>query len=210
MVSPVLAKVCVSQNMVVTEQGVLRMAPWSVPRLVADQRADSAGDGAIGEQSSLPGKLMIEAIQSWKNDTPVDHSVLIRITRSFKNWITTNPNAIQFRDRWTHAIDGPVTPPVTTSIYNGQVGSAVDITTNTVAEPNAGIYEYWWGTNSSDEWIGPIEPGQTLNVWYRCYVWTPPPWSNNANRSHPFSWAAANWARLQLIVYPQQGDLVAG
>lgn len=194
----------------ITGDGVLRLAPWSVPRLVIDVRADSGGDGPLGQETALPGRLLIEAIASWRNDTPVDHTAMIQITRRYKKWITTNPNAVQFRDRWTTAIDGPAEPPVTSGIFNGQVGSAVDLSTNTVAEPYPGIFEHWWGTSTADEWIGPVEPGSELNVWYRCYVWTPPPWSDNANASSPVQWAEAGWSRIQMMVFPAPGKLVTG
>jgi hypothetical protein len=45
---------------------------------------------------------------------------------------------------------------------------------------------------------------------YRCYVWTPPPWSDNANKNSPKHEAAARWARIQMIAFPQQGRLVTG
>lgn len=197
--------------MTVTEDGVLRMAPWSVPRLVVDQLATAGGDGAMGAVTQLPGHLLIDSIAAWRNNTPVPHTVRIVVTRRWKTWIVTNPNAVQFRDKWTHAIDGPVSPPDTSSNFNGQIGSAVDVSTNTVSEPNEGIFQAWWGTNSVDEWIAaPIEPESTINVWYRAYAWTPPPWSDNANRSKPYGWAEAGWARVSLWAYPNPGDRVTG
>jgi len=208
--------VCVGQQLTTVwddEQQiyVLQMAPCSVPQLVADARFDSGADGNITETTTAPGKLLIDGQLSWRNNTPVVHNVVIRVTRRYRHWITSNPNAVQFRDRWTWGIDtAALTEPITTSIYNGQVGSANDIGTNTVAEPNQGLYEQWWGTGCNDEWVGPINPGSILQVWYRCYVWTPPPWSDNANLNNPKHLAEAGWTRVQLIAYPNQGALVSG
>lgn len=202
--------VCVSENLVIGEDGKLRMAPWSVPRNVVDEIALSGADGKLLQTISLPGKLLIDKKVQWLNDTPVEHMVRVLPTRRFKHWVTSNPNAIQFRDRWTSAIDLPAALPVVSGIHNGRSGSAADIGTNSVAEPQPGVFWHWWGTNTSEEWLGPVKPGQTLYVHYRAYVWTPPPWSDNANKNSPRHHAEAGWTRLQLQAFPEQGPLVGG
>ena len=186
---------------------------WAFPRLVADVRAISGGDGKLFPELTLPGKLLINQKAKWRNETPLESMVLIRVTRGPKSWITSNPNAIQFRDRWTYTVDPDdiePTIPVTTGIYNSQVGSALDVGTNSVAEPNPGKQWVWTDVNSSDEWIGPAMPGDFVNVWYRQYVWTPPPFSDNANKNSPQHMAYGGWARIQLIAFPTQGNLVSG
>jgi hypothetical protein len=200
--------VCTDEHIGVDDAGLLRLEPWSVPRLVSDVRSMSAADGKVGPELALPGKLLIEQQTLWTNTTPVDMMMLIRITRSFRTWITSNPNALQFRDRWTHAVDRQPSEPVTTGIFNSQAGSAIDLGTNSVAEPNPGKQWIWTPTHCADEWVGPLEPGQTFRVWYRSYVWTPPPWSDNANKNSPQHEAAAGWARIQLISFPTPGRLV--
>lgn len=205
--------VCVDENLTTDAGGQLRIRNWAFPRLVADVRAISGGDGKLFPELTLPGKLMINQKVKWRNETPLESMVLIRVTRGTKSWITSNPNAIQFRDRWTYVIDpDDIEPsiPVTTGIYNSQVGSALDVGTNSVAEPNPGKQWCWTDVNSSDEWVGPVMPGDTMNLWYRCYVWTPPPFSDNANKNAPQHVANANWARIQLIAFPTQGNLVSG
>ncbi|AXN53307.1 hypothetical protein PBI_THONKO_35 [Mycobacterium phage Thonko] len=203
-------RVCLGENLTVGDDGVLRLAPWSVPRNVVDVIAKSGADGKLLATTSLPGKLLIDKRIEWRNDTPVDHRVIIRVTRRWKRWITSNPNAVQFRDRWSSAIDAVPDVPVVSGIFNSQTGSAGDIGTNSVAEPQPGRFWHWWGTNTSDEWVGPVEPGQTLRVHYRAYVWTPPPWSDNANKNAPLHEAEAGFTRLQLIAHPEQGKLVTG
>jgi hypothetical protein len=198
-----VSPVCVSDAMTITRGGVLRAAPWSVPRLAVDKLARSGGDGPLLRETTLPGKLLVDQPTHWRNITPIPHMVLIRITRRYKNIITSNPNAIQFRDRWTWAIDSPAREPITSGLFNGQVGLANDVGTDTVAEPMPGMYWLWWGTTTADEWVGPINPGQKLNMWYRGYVWTPPGWSDNANKNAPRHEAYAGWSRIQMIVFPQ-------
>lgn len=205
--------VCVDENLITDEAGLLRIQPWAVPRLVADVRAISGGDGKLAPEVALPGKMLIDQKLHWKNDAPLESMVLIRVIRGSKSWLTSNPNAIQFRDRWTYTIDpDDLTPtvPVTTGIYNSQVGSAMDVGTNSVAEPNPGRQWVWVDVNTADEWVGPVQPNDNFNLWYRCYVWTPPPYSDNANKNSPVHTANAGWTRIQLWAYPSQGNLVTG
>ncbi len=202
--------VCTDEHIGIDSAGLLRLERWSVPRLVSDIKAESSGDGNLTQTIALPGKLLIESNSTWANDAPVDMMMLIRVTRSWRGWLTSNPNAVQFRDRWTWAKDRKPSTPVTTGVFNSQVGSAIDLGTNTVAEPLPGREWVWTPVTMSDEWVGPIAPGERLNVWYRAYVWTPPPWSDNANKNSPQHSATANYTRVQLIAFPQQGSVVVG
>lgn len=196
--------VCLSENLTTDPTGRLQLQPWSTVRLVVDQVAASTGDGTLTETSTLPGKLLIDKRISWTNDAPIPQGLLVRVTRGPKEWLTSNPNAIQFRDRWTSAVGRTPEPPVTTSTYGSQAGSALDVGTNSVAEPNAGRQWMWTDATTSDEWVDPLDPGATFELWYRAYVWTPPPWSNNANLNNPQHTIVANWTRLQLIAHPLQ------
>lgn len=205
--------VCIDEHLTVDDGGDLQLQPWSVPRIVADVKSLSGGDGALLAQTELPGKLLIDLKARWRNDTPIEHWIDIRIIRAYRSWIVSNPNAIQFRDRWTYTIDEQdITPsmPLTTSIFDGQCGSAIDLGTNSVAEPLPGVEWVWASANMRDEIVGPVEPGEVINVWYRCYVWTPPPFSDNANKNSPIHQAYARWARVQLLGLPTQGTLVTG
>lgn len=205
--------VCVDENLTTDQAGLLMMQPWAVPRLVADVKAVSGGDGKMAPEQTLPGKLLIDLKAKWRNDSPLESMVLVRVIRGPRSWVTSNPNAIQFRAAWTWVIDPEdILPslPTVTSILQSQVGSAIDAGTNSVAEPTPGRQWVWAEASCSDEWIGPVPPGQMLNVWFRTYVWTPPPWSDNANKNSPVHIAAANWARVQLTAFPTQGNLVTG
>lgn len=202
--------VCLDENLTTDEAGALRLQPWSVPRVVVDVRALAAGDGKVYPTTAPPGKLLIDRKVSWRNDTPLEQMIRIRVVRASRSIIVSNPNAIQFRDRWTYAVDAEPSVPITIGPVNGQSGASVDLSSNSVAEPNPGVLWTWSPTCSHTEWWGPLEPDQQFNLWYRCYVWTPPPWSDNANKNQPNHDARANWARIQLKAYPEQGTLVSG
>lgn len=205
--------VCVDENIGIDDAGLLVIQPWAVPRVVADVKALSGSDGNLFPEQALPGKLLIDQKVGWRNESPLPCMVRILIVRGSKSWIVSNPNAIQFRDRWTYVIDvDDLTPsiPTTTGIYNSQVGSAIDCGTNTVAEPNPGKQWVWADATCDEEWIGPVQPGEKVNLWYRMYVWTPPPYSDNANKNKPQTVANAQWARVVLWAFPGQGNLVIG
>lgn len=204
-------RTCIDENLTVDDNGHLCFRPWAVPRLVRDLKVN-APSATVPQfpQINMPGFLLIDQEFGWVNDSPLDTEVCIRVFRSWKEWITSNPNVIQFRDRWSWAVDRTPEIPVTTGIYNSQTGSGIDLGTNTVAEPMPGRQWIWMNGNISDEWVGPLAPGEKLNVHYRMYVWTPPMWSDNANKNAPLHTAAGRFVRLQLIAHPSQGKLVTG
>ncbi|ADX31953.1 hypothetical protein TPA2_gp39 [Tsukamurella phage TPA2] len=205
-----MAVVCIDENLDIGGGGALKLRPWSVPRLVVDEIALSGGDGPVYALTSLPGRLLIDKAVTWTNDSPLPQVVLVRITRGSREWLTSNPNALQLRDRWSYAYDKAPERPVTTGQYNSQVGSAIDTGTNTVSEPNYGRHWCSMDAHSSDEWLRPVLPGETVNLWYQAWLWTPPPWSDNANKTNPQHNFKAGYTRIQLIAFPQQGTVVAG
>ena len=206
-----MAEVCVSQNFGISG-GVLTAAQWSIPRHVYDQTFNSTGDGTFGALTTLPGKLMIDSgIISWTNPSPLDAYVLLRVQRAYRNWQISNPNAVQIRDRYTYAIGGadPRTPDPS-SVFNGQSGAAMDVGAQSNGTPYIGVYWEWEDPTLEEDWIGPIPAGAVLKLWYRCYLWTPPPWSNNANNNSPVHSASVRSTRIQMIAFPTQDTVVAG
>jgi hypothetical protein len=210
--------VCVDDNMAVTgnantpaDERLLQMSRWSVPRNVRDVVAVASDDkGKIFPTTRLPGKLLINQRIEWINDSPLPVDLLITLTRNWREILTSAPNAIQFRDRYTRTLDRDPDEPITTAMFNSQSGIALDTGTNSVAEPNPGRLWRWQGTASASEIVWGIEPGQTFKLWYQCYVWTPPMFSDNANKNSPQHNAKAFSSRIQCEAYPTQGSLVMG
>ncbi len=204
-----MAQVCVSRNMKITG-GVLGIEKWSVPRHVADQTFNSVGDGTLASTQTLPGKLLISGSVSWTSDSPLPSMVLLRINRAYRDFVTSNPNVVQFRDRWTTKIGlGPQTPADAdpSSVLNSQMGGGIDIGTTTGAVPFDGKLYRFTDAHITEDWLS-VPAGQTVAVNYRCYVWTPPPFSDNANNNSPQHEARARFTRLQLIAFPVQDSAV--
>lgn len=204
-------RTCIDENLTVDDNGHLCMRPWAVPRLVRDVKVNAISNKKLPfPQINMPGLILLNQQFGWVNDSMLPVDIQVTVFRSWKEWVTSNPNIIQFRDRWTSAIDTEPDEPVTTGTQNGQTGSGIDLGSNTVAEPMPGVQTMWMNANMSDEWIYSILPGEKFNIWYRCYVWTPQPWSDNANKNSPRYAAYANFARISLVAHPSQGSLVSG
>lgn len=209
--------VCVDDNLAVfgtpntpSAERVLMLSKWSVPRLLADVMAKSSGDGKVLPELTTPGKMVIEQKISVKNEGPLPIDIHIFVTRHWHELLTSAPNALQYRDKWTRAIDQQPEEPITTAIYNGQNGIAIDTGTDSVAQPNPGRAWTWQPTSMSRDDVPDVQPGETLNLWYRMYLWTPPPFSDNANKNSPQHKASCFQTRIQLESTPSQGNLVRG
>lgn len=204
-----MVETCVTRNTGISG-GELTVAPWATPRHVYDQTFPSLGDGTFTEQTSLPGKLMADStIQSWTNTGPLEAMVLLRLQRGYRDYVVSNPNAVQIRDRYTTRI-GPGDPqvPDTSYQYQGATGGAIDFSSNTNTQPETGRIWMWEEASISEAWYGPVAPGETFKFWYRCYLWTPPPWSDNANDNVPEHSARIHDTRIQLMAFPTQDRAV--
>jgi hypothetical protein len=194
--------VCVSRNLSI-DGGQLGIEPWSVFRLVADVSGTSTGDGALTAQTRLPGKLMIDQTISWVSDSPLPSLMLLRVTRAYRSIITSTPNYVQFREAWETAIDGTPRVPDPSRLVNSQMGTSFDTGVDNAGQPDFGRMYLHHDMSCSDNWLtDPLPAGSTLNAHYRCYVWTPPPWSPNASEGQPLHEAHARGVRLQLFAAP--------
>ncbi|QRE81824.1 hypothetical protein F1734_17295 [Rhodococcus ruber] len=205
-----MAQVCVSRNLDITG-GALSVQPWSVPRHVYDQSFPSVGNGTYGAQTNLPGKLMIDSgVQAWTNTSPLPAQVLFRLHRGSRYFAVSSPNVVQVRDRFTVAIEETPRVPDTSNQYQSASGGGVDMSTNTAAKPYAGLLRIWDDAMITEEWFGPVGPGETFRFHYRATLWTPPPWSNNANDNVPFHECEIDPVRVQLLAFPTQDLEVMG
>lgn len=208
------AEVCVSQNFEVSATGQLAAAEWSVPVVVATATGTSTGDGALTAQTTLPGKQMIDVSLSWTNPRALEVELLLRVQRSYRDLLTSNPNVIQVRDRWTSRISAEPTDlapvPDPTSVFNSQWGGGIDLSTNTTATPQAGRLWLFEDAHFTEDWMGPVPPGYTLNVRYRAYVWTPPPFADNANNNAPTHQVNLRQTTLQFTAMPERDTMTNG
>lgn len=190
--------------------GELSIEKWTLPRHVHDATYTSTGDGSFTALETLPGKLMVDSgIITWTSDSPLPARVLLRLHRAYRSLLVSNPNAAQIRDRYTYTLNGTAPRlPDTSSTYQGQTGAAIDLSANFQGTPYIG--RYWVHEDAAiiEDWLGPVPPGGQLKIWYRSYLWTPPPFSNNANGGSPQHEAFARSARIQLIAFPQQDTAV--
>lgn len=202
-----MPSVCTDRNLAITA-GVLGIEKWSAPRMVAQQSATSTADGSISSPiTTQPGTQLIDASMSWVSDSPLDLWMRLQIIRSYWSIHTSNPNVIQIWDSWMTGVDEAAAIPNNYGAANGLCTLGIDVGVDTNSQPFGGIIQQDYPVNSTEDWIQ-LPAGSTLNVRYRCYVWTPPPWSNNANANSPNHAAYARGAKLRLWAYPSADQAV--
>ena len=197
-----MPQVCASQNLSITG-GALGLKPWAVPRMVAQVTANSVADGSISSTglTSQPGRLLIDTSLTYVSDSPLPLMMRLIVLRGYRSIVTSNPNAIQIWDSWNYAINATARTPDSYNLVNSLCTLGVDVGTNTTAQPYAGVISQDYPSTASEEWYT-LPAGATLNIKYRCYVWTPPPWSNNANANSPSHSASARSVMLRLWSFP--------
>lgn len=195
-------KVCVDANMSVTS-GVLGIAKWSAPRMVAQTTVTSTGDGTIASTglTTQPGRLMLDAAVSWVSDSPLTAWMRLQVIRGYRTIISSNPNIVEIWDSWEYGIDQAARVPSNYSAANGFSTLGFDVGTDTNAQPVAGVIGEDYPATCTEDWIE-LPAGSTLNVRYQAYCWTPPPWSNNANANIPVHEADSRSVKLRLWAYP--------
>jgi hypothetical protein len=190
---------------------VLGIQKWSAPRIVLDQTFNSTGDGTISAAiTTLPGKLAIDSgVLSWTSDSPLPLSIRIVVNRAYRDLVNSNPNAIQVRDVWNYAVSGN-TPraPDPTSLFNSQWGGSQDLGTNSSAVPYLGLTYLATDPQMTEDWYPGLVAGDTFKMWYRAYIWTPPPFSNNANNGTLTMSCNIRSTRIQLWAFPTQDTAV--
>ena len=111
--------VCTDENLAVSKpDGLLELAPWSVPRLVQDVMAKSTADGQVIPQTALPGRLLIDQQLNWINNSPLNAQVLIRVTRPTR-LTDTERHASVALSRERHAGATGLRPPVRSAATTG-------------------------------------------------------------------------------------------
>lgn len=203
-----MPEVCASANLNIATAAI-RPEKWSAPRMVQQVSAASIADGTISSAGlvSQPGRLLIDTAISWTSDSPLDTMVRLVVIRDYRSIVVSNPNAIQIWDSWNYAINATARTPDSYNLVNSLCTLGIDVGTNNVAQPYAGVMSQDYPATASEEWYT-LPAGATLNVKYRCYVWTPPPWSNNANANSPTHSASARSVKLRLWAFPTVDDRV--
>lgn len=197
-----MPKVCLDRNHAIIG-GKLALAPWSRPRLVAQVSASSSADGAISSAglTTQPGRQLINATIGWTNTGPLTALVQLLVIRPYRTIITSNPNVVEMWDRWTTAVNKTPAEPNSYALVNSLLTLGPDVGTDNAAQPYYARIHQDYPATCSEEWFE-LASGDTLNVWFRTYVWTPMPWSNNASANNPLHEAHARGVKLRLLAYP--------
>jgi hypothetical protein len=201
-----MPEVCVSRNLDTTV-AALAVEPWSAPRMVQQVTGTSGADGTIASTglTGQPGRLLINTTIGWTSDSPLPMLMRLIVARSYRSIVCSSPNAVQIWDAWTYGINTTPRDPDNYSLVNSLCTLGVDVGTDEVALPWAGLISQDYPATASEGWYT-LPAGATLNIKYRCYVWTPPPWSNNANAGTPTHSASVRSTVLRLWAFPSEDE----
>ncbi|WP_280420636.1 DUF7172 family protein [Nocardia carnea] len=203
-----MPQVCVDRNLSITA-GQLGIEPWATPRLVAQQTVTATSDGTItgAGLTAQPGRLTVNAQTSWVSDSPLPAQMRLQVIRPYRTIISSNPNVVQIWDSWRLGVDQAAEVPANYGLVNSLCTLGMDHGTNTSGQPRYMRLHQDYPTSASEEWIE-LPAGSTLNVHYRAYIWTPPPFSNNASANQPLHEAYARGVTLRLWAFPTLDDEV--
>lgn len=197
-----MPEVCVDRNLAITA-GALALEPWSVPRMVAQQAAASVADGSISSAglTGQPGRLLIDTGLTWMSDSPLPAMMRLQVIRGYRTIVTSTPNLVQIWDSWRIGVGEPAGVPNSYGLVNSLCTLGLDNGTNSTALPNYARIHQDYPATASEEWVE-LPAGEEIDINYRCYVWTPPPWSNNASANNPLHEAHARSVTLRLWAFP--------
>lgn len=183
-----MADVCVSEDFTVDGAGQLSIAAHTRMSHVSTLSAAPVSRRKTWSEIALPGDRMWFLQSQVVNTSPVDRPVMFRLNRPYVFLSPAQPNAIQLRDKWeTEVGASPIAPAVdVTESYNGVWTASVDSGPPGGSPQRGRTFPYWPGVMVAETVMVPA--GESAVLSWAGYVWTPPPWSNNANEGNEDCW----------------------
>lgn len=152
------------------------------------------GGPNFGRITELPGMRISSAyVQVW-NSYGVPLRMMVRAQRPTIALNVSNPNAAQVRSKWAYKVtdEAIMDPnhvnwlPDPSQDFDLQVGVSMDAGASNGGVPTRGVIMRAYPPASLEEPVpAVVQPGQHITVWFASYLWTPPPWSDNANNNNP-------------------------
>nr|WP_280505821.1 hypothetical protein [Nocardia farcinica] len=177
--------------------------------MVAQASAASTDDGSIGTSgiSTPTGRPLVNTGLTWMSDSPLPLMMRLQVIRSYRTIVTSNPNAVEIWDSWRIGVGQPAADPTSYGLVNSICRLAIDHGTNSSALPNYARVHQDYPATASEEWVE-LPAGEEIDINYRCFVWTPPPWSNNASANSPLHEVYARGVKLRLWAFPMADETV--
>lgn len=186
-------RVCVDEHFTSTSLATT-LSAGSLPRLVVQQRQESAHDGDI-QQLSDP-VTMIDTTLRWRNDTSVPQRVMAEVYMASRSFVVSNPNGIEVSDQYGVSVgDTTSRPALQNSLGDALFRSRV----NDFRAPSMTYQSTFDDRPGGSVWLcmdRPIGPGREVAVRYVCTVATPGSWRQPKEQNMSVK---VNYARLALF-----------
>lgn len=181
-----MSEVCVSDAFTVTD-GALGLAAWTGAVIESREIEEISYEwpGMTGI-TSLPGEALWDHTVIGTNTAGVARLAVFRLQRPYSTMLEVpQPNAMQMRDAWAYRVGPNVTAPNVSVVedYNGAWTASADSGTFSDGTTRKGrLYLYFPGSMVDVQVRVPA--GEQVALRWRGYIWTPPPWSNNADNGN--------------------------
>ena len=204
-----VGEVCVSPMFDVAAGGGLGLVATAGVQIAGQHQWEGDDDWSSDPLTVLPGMELWDDAFELTNTADHDRYVMLRIQRPYYIAMRVpQPNALQVRDGWECRVgEDPPEPTVdVTRHYRGIWTASLDLGTTSASggTPHAGKIEQYSPSFRVDE-IVHVPAGETIIFRWAAWVWTPPPWSDNANDGHPL-WDIEWGDRMVTAMWIPDGD----
>lgn len=205
-----MSKVCVSDAFTIVD-GALGLAAWTGAEFYRRRVGAEVTLTQTGAIPTLPGIELWDMVEVAVNEAHVNRLAVFRLQRPIITLIVPQPNAMQVRDRWEVRVaprggvpDIPGALEMSTAqVYNGAWTASADSGTFSNGTTRKGrMYRHFPGPMVDVQVTVP--PDHTAAIRWMGYVWTPPPWSNNADAGNATGNYACTAPMLTAMLLPTE------
>lgn len=178
-----MSEVCVSDAFTVVD-GALGLAAWTGAVIALREQEQISYEWPDWSGiTSLPGEPLWDHEIVAVNDAPSARLAVFRLQRPYSTMFEVpQPNAMQMRDGWAYRVGPGVTAPPVSVVedYNGAWTASADSGTFSDGTTRKGRLIRYFPGSMVDVQVH-VPAGETVALRWAGWVWTPPPWSNNAD-----------------------------
>lgn len=183
-------RVCTDEHFMSTN-ALTAFAAGTLPRIAAEQRAESAHDGDI--QQLADPVTMIDTTLRWRNSTGLPQQAVVEVDLAPRSLVVSNPNALSINDSFGVLIGASTEQP---QIQNSLGESLFRARRNDFRAPSMAFQTSFDDQPGGAFTICPgvVPDGQELAFRYVCTVSTPGNWRdpNTPRMSVKVNYAALN------------------
>lgn len=200
-------RICIGPNLGTDSDGALMLSDTAYVTPVWNYV--STGPGRMTDfGTTLPGQEMESGSHEVTNDADVARPLMVVWSRPPVYLRVAQPNAVQVRMKAT-VESGSRLPPESTpnpsASYDAAFTAGTDVDTDDEGTPVFGHYTRAW-PGGCYRTVEIIDPGDKARFSWSTYVWSPPPWSNNASDNNPLQVASVGSHTVWAAFFPNMEE----